>query len=67
VAVSVKPARLTKIASRFSRVVVGKVTCLEHGCDSVSIPLIPRVKVSDGGKSDGLGSLSAYRVRTFLI
>lgn len=28
----------------------------------IEIPLVTRVKISDGGKKDGLGSLSAYRV-----
>ncbi|KAJ7275100.1 SNF2 superfamily protein [Mycena rebaudengoi] len=40
----------------------GVVICLEEGCDSLAIPLVRRVKVKDGGKRDGLGSLSAYRV-----
>ncbi|KAJ6631188.1 SNF2 family N-terminal domain-containing protein [Mycena sp. CBHHK59/15] len=40
---------------------LGTVTCLENGCGSISIPLIKRVKMSDGGKREGLGSLSAYR------
>ncbi|KAJ7721949.1 SNF2 superfamily protein [Mycena maculata] len=39
----------------------GSVTCLEEGCDRVSIPLIKRVKTKDGGVREGLGSLSAYR------
>jgi hypothetical protein len=29
----------------------------------MTIPLVQRVKVADGGKKDGLGSLSTYRVR----
>ncbi|KAF9465092.1 SNF2 family N-terminal domain-containing protein [Collybia nuda] len=40
---------------------LGKVVCLEQGCDNLSIALVRRVKMYDGGKSDGLGSLSAYR------
>ncbi|KAF8970384.1 P-loop containing nucleoside triphosphate hydrolase protein [Flammula alnicola] len=36
------------------------VTCLEDNCNEV-IPLIRRVRAHDGGKRDGLGSLSAYR------
>ncbi|TFK39291.1 SNF2 family N-terminal domain-containing protein [Crucibulum laeve] len=40
----------------------GKVTCLEEGCGGVSIPLNERFKVPDRGKSDGLGSLSPYRL-----
>ncbi|KAJ6499605.1 SNF2 superfamily protein [Mycena vitilis] len=40
----------------------GAVTCLEEGCDHISIPLIKRVKTKDGGLRDGLGSLSPYRV-----
>ncbi|KAJ7660054.1 SNF2 family N-terminal domain-containing protein [Mycena rosella] len=39
----------------------GVVTCLEDGCDGVSIPLIKRVKAKDGGLHEGVGSLSAYR------
>ena len=35
--------------------------CLKDGCNK-TIPLIKRVRTSDGGKSDGFGSLSAYRV-----
>ncbi|KAJ6571813.1 SNF2 family N-terminal domain-containing protein [Mycena capillaripes] len=40
----------------------GTVTCLEEGCNRISIPLIQRVKTTDGGLRDGLGSLSPYRV-----
>lgn len=39
----------------------GNATCLEQGCNSVSISLTPRVNVFDGGKNDGFGSLSTYR------
>ncbi|KAF8632872.1 hypothetical protein AX17_004720 [Amanita inopinata Kibby_2008] len=40
---------------------LGKITCLEKGCDNIIIPLVNRVVLEDGGKFDGLGSLSAYR------
>ncbi|KAJ7484700.1 SNF2 superfamily protein [Mycena latifolia] len=39
----------------------GVVTCLEEGCDRIPIPLIKRVKTQDGGKREGVGSLSSYR------
>jgi hypothetical protein len=42
--------------------VVGVITCLEASCGHVRINLMPRAKASDGGKRDGFGSLSAYRV-----
>ncbi|KIK70117.1 hypothetical protein GYMLUDRAFT_255303 [Collybiopsis luxurians FD-317 M1] len=38
----------------------GKLTCLENGC-MVDIPLQSNSKLSDGGKSIGIGSLTAYR------
>ncbi|PPQ82538.1 hypothetical protein CVT25_007147 [Psilocybe cyanescens] len=38
----------------------GSVTCLKGGCNA-EITLIQRVSAPDGGKKDGLGSLSAYR------
>lgn len=41
---------------------MGYVTCLKNGCNAV-IPLARRFRPYDGGKGDGLGSLSAYRVR----
>ncbi|PFH46796.1 hypothetical protein AMATHDRAFT_7394 [Amanita thiersii Skay4041] len=44
----------------------GRVTCLERGCNSAEIPLNARVGPRDGGKSDGLGSLSAYRTHIHL-
>jgi hypothetical protein len=47
-------------STRFN--VVGMVTCLETSCGNVRINLVPRAKASDGGKKEGLGSLSAYRV-----
>jgi hypothetical protein len=53
--------------NRFTCYLDGTVACLEQGCEGVSIPLIPRVKFFDGGRGDGLGSLSAYRVCTFLF
>lgn len=46
---------------------VGSVICLEPGCDGISIPLVRRVKASDGGRREGLGSLSAYRVNLFRV
>lgn len=39
----------------------GAVTCHEESCGR-RIPLIRRISVEDGGLSDGVGSLSAYRV-----
>ncbi|EPQ53423.1 hypothetical protein GLOTRDRAFT_139677 [Gloeophyllum trabeum ATCC 11539] len=39
---------------------LGIVRCLEEGCN-IDIPLVPRISVADGGKRDGLGSLSGYR------
>ncbi|CAA7263247.1 unnamed protein product [Cyclocybe aegerita] len=42
------------------KVGLGSVTCLKDGCNEI-IPLIRRVRAVDGGKTDGLGSLSAYR------
>jgi hypothetical protein len=35
--------------------------CLKNGCNK-TIPLIRRARPNDGGKKDGFGSLSAYRV-----
>ncbi|KAJ7770573.1 SNF2 superfamily protein [Mycena metata] len=40
----------------------GSITCLEDGCDNITIPLIRRVKTKDGGLSQGFGSLAPYRV-----
>lgn len=59
---AVSYARLSIFKYLLSGWIVGKVTCLEQGCDGLSIALVRRVKVHDGGMSDGLGSLSAYRV-----
>ncbi|KDR76486.1 hypothetical protein GALMADRAFT_246858 [Galerina marginata CBS 339.88] len=42
------------------KVGLGSVTCLKGGCNA-SIPMVKRIRTSDGGKSDGCGSLSAYR------
>ena len=39
----------------------GSVTCLKDGCNK-TIPLMQRGRPNDGGKRDGFGSLSAYRV-----
>ncbi|KAH8813735.1 P-loop containing nucleoside triphosphate hydrolase protein [Flagelloscypha sp. PMI_526] len=41
----------------------GVVYCLEENCTE-PIPLIPCVNVPDGGRSEGLGSLAAYRDHT---
>ena len=49
--------------STYCYVPVGFVTCLKNGCNAV-IPLAQRNRARDGGKGDGFGSLSAYRVRT---
>ncbi|KDQ60258.1 hypothetical protein JAAARDRAFT_205244 [Jaapia argillacea MUCL 33604] len=40
---------------------LGVVTCLEQGCENIKIPLAARIGKADGGKADGLGSLTAYR------
>ncbi|KAK0211484.1 SNF2 family N-terminal domain-containing protein [Armillaria fumosa] len=39
----------------------GSLTCLENGCKDLSIPLGRNVKLADGGRSIGVGSLSMYR------
>ncbi|KAF7976186.1 hypothetical protein HWV62_7352 [Athelia sp. TMB] len=41
---------------------LGLITCLEAGCSQIPINLVARVKMRDGGKQDGLGSLSTYRM-----
>ncbi|TFK67589.1 hypothetical protein BDN72DRAFT_898843 [Pluteus cervinus] len=41
---------------------LGKVKCLERRCNRMDIPLVPRLKTSDGGRSVGFGSLSAYSI-----
>ncbi|SJL12855.1 uncharacterized protein ARMOST_16287 [Armillaria ostoyae] len=38
----------------------GSLTCLENGCKGLSIPLERNVKLADGGRSIGVGSLSKY-------
>lgn len=43
-------------------ILVGTVTCHKEGCNQV-IPLKKRVRARDGGKRDGFGSLSEYRVK----
>ncbi|KAL0958396.1 hypothetical protein HGRIS_000537 [Hohenbuehelia grisea] len=54
-ALSARQTALTLISS------VGKVHCLEKGCNVTTIALTSRVDLVDGGLQDGLGSLSAYR------
>ncbi|KAK0480890.1 SNF2 family N-terminal domain-containing protein [Armillaria novae-zelandiae] len=39
----------------------GSLTCLESGCKGLSMPLERNVKLADGGRSIGVGSLSMYR------
>ncbi|KAK0446072.1 SNF2 family N-terminal domain-containing protein [Desarmillaria tabescens] len=39
----------------------GRLTCLENGCKGPSMPLERNVKLADGGRSIGVGSLSMYR------
>lgn len=51
------------VSQRLIPLAVGRITCLEHGCNGTTIPLIYRFNQHDGGISEGLGSLSAYRVR----
>lgn len=51
------------LCSLHTHSLVGFVTCLKDGCNK-NIELIRRVRAYDGGKADGLGSLSAYRVRS---
>lgn len=40
----------------------GRVVCLESNCNRTTIPLTKRVGAPDGGMSEGIGGLSAYRV-----
>ncbi|KAA1114836.1 hypothetical protein PGT21_024810 [Puccinia graminis f. sp. tritici] len=39
----------------------GMINCLEPGCSSYSIPLKPRTKRPDGGRSTGVGGLSEFQ------
>lgn len=39
----------------------GEVDCREPGCNHLNISLYPRDSVADGGRSDGIGSLSAFQ------
>ena len=46
---------------------VGRVVCLEKGCEDAVIVLSKHLKVADGGQSVGIGSLDPYRVHRVLF
>lgn len=50
------------VSSYFLIHIDGKVTCLEAGCNAESFLLGQNIKIPDGGKRDGIGSLANYRV-----
>ena len=52
--------------STYRYVPVGYVTCSKNGCNTM-VPLTRRIRARDGGKGNGLGSLSAYRVRPMIF
>lgn len=49
-----------------SRSAVGKLTCLEEGCNRMEMALTRSRSIPDGGKKIGIGSLSVYRVCTLI-